>query len=156
MNIILSFYLVFEISFSTFVWNIKTISVTDEFQKEDCIELTINNIRSNNGLLRIGFYSSDAGFPDKPSISYSLSKDTISNGTLRLKIPVTRQGSYSVSILDDENKNGKMDYRLGIIPREGFGFTNNPGISIKAPSFSETSIKFTGGRLQVIVKMTYI
>jgi uncharacterized protein (DUF2141 family) len=33
-------------------------------------------------------------------------------------------GIYGASLLDDENDNGKMDYNLLGIPKEGFGFSN--------------------------------
>jgi uncharacterized protein (DUF2141 family) len=121
------------------------------------IELIISNIRNNKGLIRIGVFDSGDGYPDKPSISFSLSKDTITSGRLRLFIPVKQPGMFGLSILDDENENRKMDYRIGIIPREGYGFSNNPGVtSRKAPPFSETRFNYPGGRIQVNVKMNYI
>jgi uncharacterized protein (DUF2141 family) len=106
--------------------------------------------------MRIGMYESDKGYPDNPEVSFSLAKDTVSSGILRLFIPVKEPGSFGFSILDDENSNGKMDYFLRIIPKEGFGFSNNPKVSRKAPQFSDTSFYFSGGRMKVFVKMVYI
>ena len=128
------------------------------FQKQqfDGIELIISNIRNKTGLIRIGLYESDKGFPDKPEVSFSLAKDTILSGKLTLLIPIKETGSFAISILDDENKNGKMDYRFGIMPKEGFGFSNNPKISMKAPSFDETRFWYKGERLVVSVRMVYI
>ena len=85
------------------------------------IELIINNIRNSEGVIQIGMYNSEEGYPDNPPFSYTLPKDSLISGRLRLMIPVSEYGTYAISILDDRNSNKKMDYRLGIIPKEGFG-----------------------------------
>jgi len=123
----------------------------------DGIYLIISNIRNTNGLIQVGVFESEKGYPDNPAYSFSLSKDTISSGRLRLFIPVKSPGSYGLSILDDENRNGKMDYIFGIKPKEGFGFSNNPKItSRKPPPFMQTNFKFSGGKKPVSVRMVYI
>jgi uncharacterized protein (DUF2141 family) len=125
-------------------------------QQSDGIELIISNIKNKTGIIRIGLYNSDKGYPDKPEVSFSLAKDTILSGKLTLSIHVKEPGSFAISILDDENQNGRMDYRLGIIPKEGFGFSNNPRVSMKAPSFDETRFWYKGERIVVPVRMVYI
>ena len=126
-------------------------------KQQEGVELIISNIRNKKGVIRIGVYRSDEGYPDKPSVSYSLAKDTITGGQLRIFIPFDRRGLVSFSILDDENSNGKMDYILGIMPKEGFGFSNNPRITgMKEPPFSVTSFDFSGGYKEIRVRMVYI
>jgi len=121
------------------------------------IELTISNIKNKEGLIRIGIFSSEYGYPDKPKYSFSLAKDTMVSGKLILFIPLIKSGSFSISVLDDENENGKMDYLFGIIPEEGFGFSNNPKVTTrKAPSFERTLFKFDKGKMQINVRMVYI
>ena len=120
------------------------------------IELVINNIKNNKGVIRIGMYNNDVGYPDTPSTGFTFAKDTLKSGMLRTFIPVSRSGMYAFSVLDDENENGKMDYVIGIIPREGFGFSNNPKVSRKAPAFKDTSFRFDGGLKKVEIKMVYI
>ncbi len=151
-------WLVLLLSHCFFTYTFFTENENAKYQdnKKDGIELIISNIRNKTGIIRIGMYKSDKGYPDNPEVSFSLAKDTIVSGNLRLFIPVKDPGSFGFSILNDENENGKMDYRLGIIPKEGFGFSNNPGIARKAPSFGQTSFKFTGGKKQITVRMVYI
>jgi uncharacterized protein (DUF2141 family) len=123
----------------------------------DGIELFISNIKNKVGLIQVGLFDSEVGYPDNPAYSFSLSKDTISSGELRLFIPVKSPGSYGISILDDENMNGKMDYILRIMPKEGFGFSNNPKINgRKPPPFMQTNFKFSGGIKPVSVRMVYL
>jgi uncharacterized protein (DUF2141 family) len=97
------------------------------------------------------------GYPDKPAYNFSLAKDTIKNGTMRFFIPVDKPGPVSFCILDDDNRNEKMDYIFGIMPKEGFGFSNNPKISLRgAPSFSTTSFSYSGGIKEISVRMIYM
>ncbi len=151
-------YLVLLLSncFLTYTFFTDTENIKYQDNRKDGIELIISNIRNKKGIIRIGMYKSEKGYPDNPEVSFSLAKDTIVSGTLRSFIPVKDPGSFGFSILDDENENGKMDYRLGIIPKEGFGFSNNPRVARKAPPFERTSFKFTGGKKQITVRMVYI
>jgi uncharacterized protein (DUF2141 family) len=127
-----------------------------ELQDKGYIELNISNIRNEKGVIRIGMYTNEIGYPDTPANGFTVSKDSLSGGRVRFIIPVNTAGTYGFSILDDENGNGKMDYFLGIIPREGFGFSNNPKVSRKAPSFDETSFLYEKGTKKVEIKMIYI
>ena len=129
--------------------------VNSNFQATGKIELVINNIKNNKGVIRLGMYNNDVGYPDTPATGFIFAKDTLKNGLLRVCIPVTGAGTYAFSVLDDENDNGRMDYVIGIIPREGFGFSNNPKVSRKAPLFSETSFRFESGSRKVEIRMVY-
>jgi uncharacterized protein (DUF2141 family) len=126
-------------------------------QQIEGIELIITNIRNKTGLIQIGLYNSDKGYPDKPEVSFSFVKDSLISGKLRLFLPLKNPGTFAITILDDENRNKKMDYRFGIMPKEGFGFSNNPKIrGMKEPPFSETSFTYIGGKKIVTVSMIYI
>jgi len=126
-------------------------------QEKSGVEMILTNIRKSDGLIQIGVFRSENGYPDKPAYNFSLGKDTIKNGTLRFFIPVDKPGLISLCILDDDNRNEKMDYVLGIMPKEGFGFSNNPKISLRgAPSFNVTSFNFYGGVREIGIRMIYM
>jgi uncharacterized protein (DUF2141 family) len=123
----------------------------------DGIELIISNIKNKSGLLRVGAFNSEIGYPDKPQFSFSLAKDTIVSGKLTMFIPLKKSGKIAISVLDDENSNGKMDYLFRIMPIEGFGFSNNPKITgRKAPSFDQTAFLFEKGKMRISIRMVYI
>ncbi len=44
-------------------------------------------------------------------------------------------GIYGLSLLDDENSNGKMEYNFFGIPKEGFGFSDYYHTGITKPKF---------------------
>ena len=45
-------------------------------------------------------------------------------------------GEYGVVTIHDENKNQKLDRNFVGIPKEGFGFANNPHVRLSAPPFA--------------------
>jgi uncharacterized protein (DUF2141 family) len=121
------------------------------------ISLTINNIRNKTGFIQINVFDSETGYPDKADFKFTLSKDTIVSGRLRLFIPLRKPGSIGISVLDDENGNEKMDFVFGIKPREGFGFSNNPRVpGRKPPPFEATRLNFMGGIKEVNINLKYI
>jgi uncharacterized protein (DUF2141 family) len=51
-------------------------------------------------------------------------------------------GRYAIAVYHDENLNGKMDASLVGIPREGYGFSNNPKVPGR-PKFEQAAIDFS-------------
>jgi uncharacterized protein (DUF2141 family) len=74
-------------------------------------------------------------------------------GTLKFKdLP---SGTYALALIHDENGNGKLDTTFGI-PREGFGFSNNPAIHFGPPSFKSAGVAVTSGQVDRTVKVKYL
>jgi uncharacterized protein (DUF2141 family) len=44
-------------------------------------------------------------------------------------------GDYGVAAIHDENSNAKLDRNFFGIPKEGFGFANNPHVGLGPPAF---------------------
>jgi uncharacterized protein (DUF2141 family) len=157
MNFALTFFFIIETILSNLYLGSQNQVKIQDSQKNNGIELIISNIKNKEGLIRIGVYSSVKGYPDNPQYSFSPAKDTIRSGKFMIFIPLKEPGNYAISILDDENSNGKMDYLFRIMPREGFGFSNNPKITgRRAPSFEQTSFLFEKGKMKISVRMVYI
>ena len=64
-------------------------------------------------------------------------------------------GTYALLVVHDENGNGKLDMMLGI-PREGFGFSNNPTIRMRAPRFDEVRFNLAPGQATQNVRLKYV
>lgn len=63
-------------------------------------------------------------------------------------------GTYALSLIHDENGNGKLDTALAI-PREGFGFSRNPKIAFGPPKFAAAAFPINGSSSQS-VRMKYM
>ena len=64
-------------------------------------------------------------------------------------------GDYALSVIHDENGNGRLDTRLGI-PREGFAFSNNPRIWFGPPSFTAARFTLSANGTALNVRMNYM
>jgi uncharacterized protein (DUF2141 family) len=49
-----------------------------------------------------------------------------------------KPGKYAFKFFHDENKNSKLDVNWIGIPKEGFGFSNNPAMKFGPPPFEKT------------------
>ena len=58
-------------------------------------------------------------------------------------------GEYSLLVIHDENRNGKLDTVLGM-PREGFGFSRNPAIRFGPPHYGDVRFAVSGHGRQAI------
>ena len=64
-------------------------------------------------------------------------------------------GIYAIALIHDENANGKLDTAL-MIPREGFGFSNNPAIVFGPPKFAAARFTVENGETTQSIKMKYM
>jgi len=119
------------------------------------IELTISGIRNRQGKILIGLYKDNQGFQeDKAFAAYIYCKESVSNGTMVINIEV-QPGTYGIAILDDENDNGAMDYRLLGIPKEGFGFSVITGRIWKRPHFRDFCFCVVEGTEKINIGFRY-
>ncbi|MDD2284568.1 MAG: DUF2141 domain-containing protein [Paludibacter sp.] len=120
------------------------------------IEVIVSNIRSNKGQLCVGLFESEEGFKkERPCWEKSYSKFQIEQEKVVLTICIP-PGTYSLSVLDDENGDGKMNYNMIGVPREGFGFSGYEHKGIRKPQFKQFQFKVEGVEKVIIeVVMKY-
>ncbi len=64
-------------------------------------------------------------------------------------------GTYSFAVIHDENQNHKMDYNMFHIPKEGFGFSNNPHVMLSAPSYTTSNFNITCPVTEISIALQY-
>ena len=121
------------------------------------ISVSIKDIKTPNGQILMGIYKDDVSF-DK-EIAYKkvqAFKTKISNGTLMVEVKL-EPGKYGISLMDDENFNGKMDYNFIGIPKEGFGFSNYYHTGLTKPKLKSFLFEVIENKnTKVEVKMKYM
>lgn len=118
------------------------------------LHITITGISSAKGVVRVALCPPQAGFPDCQTRAVGSASLAIKGGQAETEFDGLAPGTYAVSVFHDANGNGKLD-RFAGIPKEGYGFSRNPGFKPRAPRFSEAEITVTG-RTAVAVKLRYI
>jgi uncharacterized protein (DUF2141 family) len=122
---------------------------------EGTVSLTVTGLRSAKGQVLVCLTREADHFPD-------CSGSTPARSAL---VPATRpqatfadlpQGRYAISVLHDENANGRADKTLGLIPREGFGFSRDAPVRMGPPKFEQAAFSIDGGDVRQSVRMRYL
>jgi uncharacterized protein (DUF2141 family) len=117
------------------------------------LTVTCEKIRGTAGTIRIELDSTAASWDNKspPAYTADVKAATPSVTYTFRNIP---PGIYAIGIFHDENDNGKLDTNFLGVPREGFGFSNNPTF-LRKPTFKESSFEITEPAAQVTVRLRY-
>jgi len=121
------------------------------------ISVTIKDIKTPNGQILMGIYKDDISFDKElPYKKVQAFKTKISNGILLVEVKL-EPGKYGISLMDDENFNGKMDYNFIGIPEEGFGFSNYYHSGLTKPKLKSFSFEVIENKnTKVEVRMKYM
>lgn len=65
------------------------------------------------------------------------------------------EGRYAIALIHDENSNGKLDKRL-MIPREGFGFSQDAPVVMGPPRFASAAFAVGSVNERMSIKMRYL
>ncbi|MCJ7449255.1 MAG: DUF2141 domain-containing protein [Bacteroidales bacterium] len=111
------------------------------------VEVIITGIRAEKGQIAIGVFKDDKTFQKEEAfLNKKFVKNSISNGEMRAQFSL-EPGTYGLSLLDDENSNGKMEYNFLRMPKEGFGFSDYYHKGFTKPKFD--FFKFTINKDQI-------
>lgn len=108
------------------------------------LSVKISDMGNRSGNLLVAVFNDPGQFPNKKPV-------------LTMKVPVLRGqdsvdlkldlpfGDYAISTFLDENNNERLDVNILRIPRERFGFSNNPQ-ALRAPTYQECEFRFDEGQ----------
>ena len=119
------------------------------------LHLTLENVRSPRGTLRICVWPNGKGFPDcKTAGGVRRYAAPAASGRVALDLAALPPGSYGISVMHDENDNLRLDKSFIGLPTEGVGFSNDAAGSFGPPKFEKVRFPMTG-EAQHTIKMRY-
>lgn len=123
------------------------------FASEITIKLT--NLKSTKGKVLIALYDQSKGFPGDYNMAIEQAVvNTKRNFSFTFKN--LENGKYAIALFHDKNSNEKMDTNFLGIPKEGFGFSNNPRILTGPPSFNKASFELKkNSKLTKTIKLVH-
>lgn len=117
--------------------------------------IQISEIRSAKGNIIIQVYRDETGYEhQQPYKQFTFSKTNIKAGAMMIKFPIDA-GKYGLTLLDDENSNGKMDKNFIGMPKEGFGFSDFFMETLKKPKFEQFQIDIKKTK-SIAIRIKYI
>ncbi|OYX41444.1 MAG: hypothetical protein B7Y87_04530 [Sphingomonadales bacterium 32-64-22] len=117
------------------------------------ITVAANGIRNNNGKLVVTVYPDERKRFLASKGEINVGKVNAQQGTTRAKVCIPGPGVYAIAVYHDEDGGGKFD--RGLLPKEGFGFSNNPSTIAGLPSFSAVRLNVTKSGLTTHIQMKY-
>jgi uncharacterized protein (DUF2141 family) len=120
------------------------------------VTVAIRDLRSAKGLVRACMARLQADFPDCPPAAHAHRVSVSAAGTVELRFADIAPGRYAIALLHDENANGKVDKVLGLMPKEGFGFSRDAAIKMGPPSFDAAAFEVGDRPLKLSIRMRYL
>jgi uncharacterized protein (DUF2141 family) len=118
------------------------------------LQIHIVGFRNNNGTAGGVVFNSPAGWPEDRTKAVVQGGFPIANGQAIETFQVP-PGRYGAVVIHDENSNMKLDRNFLGIPKEGFGFSNNPRVIFSAPSFQAAELPIACPSTQIEIKLIY-
>ncbi|MGX7927638.1 DUF2141 domain-containing protein [Tsuneonella sp. HG094] len=120
------------------------------------VGVSVSGLRSTKGVVRACMTGNAARFPKCAGdpASYRLVVPAKSAG--RLVFKGVTPGRYAIALLHDENDNGKADRALGMMPKEGFGFSRDAPVRMAPPKYADAVFAVEDRDLSLSIKMRYM
>ena len=118
------------------------------------ISVNVTGLKSNKGVLRYCITPRGGGFPECDGGHSVNGSAAISGLSAHFSAKNLAPGDYAIAVFHDKNANSRLDTFAGI-PREGYGFSNNPGFMPRAPKFEEAAIRLNRS-METEIRMRYI
>lgn len=118
------------------------------------LRIHVTGFRNDQGKAGGIVFATPAGWPEDKSRSIVHGGFPIEDdqATEVFHIP---PGRYAVAAIHDENSNQKLDRNFLGIPKEGFGFANNPRVLLEAPSFEASAVNVACPATQIDIHLIY-
>ncbi len=113
-------------------------------------------LKNLEGMVGVSLFNTSKGFPGKHDQAYAKQLKKITASTDMVVFENLPYGTYAVSVLHDENSNGKLDTTFLIgIPKEGIGVSNNPKIGRGAPQYKDCMFTLDTKEVELTIPMRY-
>ena len=121
------------------------------------LRIHVDGLRNSTGVVGAAIFKTRDGWPEDMSKTVRHWPTPILPGTHEATAVINDlpAGDYGVVAIHDENKNHKLDRNFIGIPKEGFGFANNPHVGLSAPSFDAAVVHVTCPVTEINIHLIY-
>jgi uncharacterized protein (DUF2141 family) len=116
------------------------------------LQLEIKDVNVASGTLMIKLVDGEEGYTDKVKPVEARMVEVTATGDVSVRFDDLKPGSYAIMIMHDENNNGKLDSNILGIPKEGYGFSNNPRV-MRQPTFEEAKFEVKDGEQSISIDL---
>jgi uncharacterized protein (DUF2141 family) len=121
------------------------------------LRIHVDGLRNSKGNIGTVVFTSADGWPDNTSKAFRVGPAPIDPGA-RQGTAVWNDlppGDYGIAAIHDENSNAKLDKSFLGIPKEGFGFANNPHVGWGPAPFNAALVHVTCPETEIAIHIQY-
>jgi uncharacterized protein (DUF2141 family) len=120
------------------------------------LRIHVDGFRNTRGNLGTILFTARDGWPEDKLKSFRHGPAPIDTKTsTAVAIWPLPPGDYAVAAIHDENSNAKLDRNMIGIPKEGFGFANNPHVGFSAPPFEQAVVHLACPATDITIHLQY-
>lgn len=135
--------------------DLPALSQSSEADPGASVTVHVANFRNLKGSLGCRLHRSSIGFPEQTEGAVEM-RVPLSRADAECVFPNVSPGVYAVSVMHDENDNGRLDKNLFGVPTEGYGVSNNHTRALRPPEWDEAKFEVvSSARLVLEVRLRY-
>ncbi len=121
------------------------------------LRIHVDGLRNSTGVVGAAIFKARDGWPEDMGKTVHHWPTPIASGAREATAVMDNlpAGDYGVVAIHDENRNHKLDRNFIGIPKEGFGFANNPHVGLSAPGFDAAIVHVTCPVTEINIHMIY-
>lgn len=121
------------------------------------LRIHVDRFRNSGGNLGTILFTTPQGWPEDKTKAVRAGPSPIDKRT-RTAVAVWSNlppGDYAVAAIHDENSNARLDRNFIGIPKEGFGFANNPHVGFGPPPFRAALVHVACPETDITIHLQY-
>ncbi|MCU0450258.1 MAG: DUF2141 domain-containing protein [Bernardetiaceae bacterium] len=115
----------------------------------------VNGLRNDKGEVLISLFKGKDGFPGKADKAVQKAKAIITGKKAVITFNNVPPGEYALSLMHDEDGDGKLATNMLGIPKEGYAASNNAKNSFGPPKYEDAKFNLEGSEKKLQVNMNY-
>jgi len=127
----------------------------DFADKVGSLTVDLQGFRNDQGVVILSLYAGEKGFPDEMGKAWRNLTVKVVSGRARAVFVDVPYGQYALSILHDEDDDGRMKSSWLGTPLEGFGFSGRADLKFGPPVFADTAFLFVSPSREMSVSIRY-
>ena len=120
------------------------------------VTVEVANMRNADGMVRACMTRDSERFPRCQNVEQGYRVVVPAGEARTLHFRNVAPGTYAIALLHDENGNGRADRAMGMMPKEGFGFSRDAPVRMGPPSFGDAAIVVGNASLRQTIRMRYM
>ncbi|MFN4037895.1 MAG: DUF2141 domain-containing protein [Erythrobacter sp.] len=117
--------------------------------------ITVAELRSTKGVVRACMTTREDVFPKCIKDPESHRVVVPADAKVEIRFTGVKPGRYAIALLHDENNNGKADRAMGMMPKEGYGFSRDAPVRMSPPKFRDAVFEQGETTQRLTIKMRY-